>query len=245
MRDRVHWLAAALVASAIATVAPTAAAQQPAAPPKRPPRAGQTIVIRGQVPTPQVVTVRPRAVPQYDPGQLGLAPTGALGAGLTAGYQVVSQSQVSGNARLDSLAAMTTAGPGIAPAAPGAARQPAAPSDSQARVAELESIRQDLAVRRARLDSLERAARAEEARARGVDTLAPLPPGAPPPPPPRRMSAADSAARAAEIQELLKELAVRRARLDSLEAVVRSLGVPRGRPDSSTTPPDSTRPPRP
>lgn len=39
---------------------------------KRPPAEGgaQTVEIRGQVPTPQVVTVRPRAVPDYSRGVL-------------------------------------------------------------------------------------------------------------------------------------------------------------------------------
>lgn len=39
---------------------------------KRPPTEGgaQTVEIRGQVPTPQVVTVRPRAVPDYSRGVL-------------------------------------------------------------------------------------------------------------------------------------------------------------------------------
>jgi hypothetical protein len=39
---------------------------------KRPPAvaAAQTVEIRGQVPTPQVVTVRPRAVPDYSRGVL-------------------------------------------------------------------------------------------------------------------------------------------------------------------------------
>jgi hypothetical protein len=50
-----------------------AAAQQPATPPANAPPAGppapkraQPIEIRGQVPTPQVVTVRPRQVPEFN-----------------------------------------------------------------------------------------------------------------------------------------------------------------------------------
>src|SRR5215207_164791 len=43
-------------------------AQQPTPAPSQrtqPPRRGETIEIRGQVPTPQVVTVRPREAPAY------------------------------------------------------------------------------------------------------------------------------------------------------------------------------------
>ncbi|HTI42267.1 MAG TPA: hypothetical protein VL693_10615, partial [Vicinamibacterales bacterium] len=54
-------------------------------------------------------------------------------------------------------------------------------------------------------------------------------------------NAADAAARAAEIKELLKELEYRRARLDSLEAVVKALGVAR---DSLRAPHDTTQPKR-
>ena len=45
----------------------TLGAQQPAQQPPRtqPPKRGETIEIRGQVPTPQVVTVRPREAPEY------------------------------------------------------------------------------------------------------------------------------------------------------------------------------------
>ena len=40
-------------------------AQQPTPQRTQPPRRGETIEIRGQVPTPQVVTVRPREAPAY------------------------------------------------------------------------------------------------------------------------------------------------------------------------------------
>src|SRR5688500_20405737 len=58
----------------------------------------RTIEIRGQVPTPQVVTVRPREAPQFDrnvlvpdfynPNFLGLA---------TVGYQLVPRSTITGS----------------------------------------------------------------------------------------------------------------------------------------------------
>ena len=62
----------AVVAIAIAAMGSvhvrTLGAQQPTPPPSQrtqPPRRGETIEIRGQVPTPQVVTVRPREAPAY------------------------------------------------------------------------------------------------------------------------------------------------------------------------------------
>lgn len=56
------------VADALVVLMPvsTAHAQQPTQPPRaQPPRRQETIEIRGQVPTPQVVTVRPREAPAY------------------------------------------------------------------------------------------------------------------------------------------------------------------------------------
>ena len=62
----------AVVAIAIAAVCGVhvraLGAQQPTPPPPQrtqPPRRGEAIEIRGQVPTPQVVTVRPREAPAY------------------------------------------------------------------------------------------------------------------------------------------------------------------------------------
>ena len=61
-RDRTLLVAAMLLSAGAAL------AQQPTAP-KTPraarPKAGQTLEIRGQVPTPQVVTVRPRQIPVF------------------------------------------------------------------------------------------------------------------------------------------------------------------------------------
>jgi hypothetical protein len=60
----------ALVAAFVAVLPAIVEAQQPTQKPtqqpaKRPARRQAAIEIRGQVPTPQVVTVRPREVPQY------------------------------------------------------------------------------------------------------------------------------------------------------------------------------------
>ena len=60
-----HRCTQLIVALAVAVCATSARAQQQ--PPRQPqqPRRTETIEIRGQVPTPQVVTVRPREAPTY------------------------------------------------------------------------------------------------------------------------------------------------------------------------------------
>lgn len=220
------------LAAAIAAGATTAAAQQQAAPAK-PPRAGQTIVIHGQVPTPQVVTVRPREVPAYDRQALGAAAErGSFWSSAMPGYELLSRSQVTGRAMVDSATARQMAAGGAGVNAPAGAAVGTPAADLQARTQEMEAIRRELAQRRARLDSLERAERATTALGQTADST-----GAAAARP--RMSAADSAARAAEIAALMKELEYRKARLDSLQAVVQSLGRPR---DSTSTRPDSTPP---
>lgn len=222
--------------AAIVIGATQAAAQQQGAPTKKPPKAGQTIVIRGQVPTPQVVTVRPREVPVYDRQVLG-AENGAASFWSAAmpGYRILSRSQVTGKAPSDAAAPATVAGaaaPGAAGAAPAAAG--AQSTDLAARTREMEAIRGELAQRRARLDSLERADRAAVAKQHAADSASTAAARS-------SQNAADAAARAAEIKELLKELEYRRARLDSLEAVVKALGVAR---DSLRAPHDTTQPKR-
>lgn len=204
----------------VATMATAFAAPLAAQQPKRPPRTGQTIVIRGQVPTPQVVTVRPRQAPDYDRRTLGSAPPSAASfwPALLPGYDVVTERTVDGPTPLDSV-------PGAV-----ARRRPSAADSALARAREIQAIQNQLEVRRARLDSLDRVLR-------GEDTAAVR--RAPP-----RPGAADSAARAQEIQAIQQELDRRRARLDSLEGVVRSLGAPAAKRDTSGTPPDSTRRPR-
>jgi hypothetical protein len=147
---------------ALGLTASLAEAQQP----PRQPRS-RTIEIRGQVPTPQVVTVRPRETPQFDrnvlvpdfynPDLLGLA---------MVGYQLVPRSTITGSQADTVILAerkMTPPAVGVIstpeplPPQPVAAVTPAAPADTSAeaaRRAEIEAIRQELARRRARLDSI-------------------------------------------------------------------------------------------
>jgi hypothetical protein len=147
--------------AAVALAASVSAAQEPAR------RVGpRTIEIRGQVPTPQVVTVRPREAPQFDrnvlvpdfynPDFLGLA---------MVGYQLVPRSTITGSQtdtvllaerRMTPPAVGVISTPAPLPEQP-VAIAPAAPVDTSAeaaRRAEIEAIRKELAVRRARLDSI-------------------------------------------------------------------------------------------
>ncbi len=225
MRDMVNSIATLAGAALLcASVAPSTLAAQ----------AGQTIVIRAQVPTPQVITVRPRTVPEYSREVLGSEQRQrSFWGSLLPAYQLVTQRQIDGRDPLDSAVAALVAGaPPAAEAEPG--EVPGA-MDSGARAAEIEAVRQEIAERRARLDSLERAIRGEEGRENAArsSTLPRLP----------ELSPADSAARATEIETLYRLLEIRRARLDSLQAVVRSLGRPRGPADSVQAPRDSTRSP--
>jgi len=92
-------------------LAPLAAeAQQPTR------RRQQTIEIRGQVPTPQVVTVRPREVPAYS--RQVISPNfydRNFWPSILPGYQLVTQRMLTGRPPGD------TTGRGAAPATPGAA----------------------------------------------------------------------------------------------------------------------------
>jgi hypothetical protein len=148
---------------ALALAAAVGEAQQPT----RRGQTSRTIEIRGQVPTPQVVTVRPREAPQFDrnvlvpdfynPDFLGLA---------IVGYQLVPRSTITGSQTDTVLLAdrkMTPPAVGVIttpeplPQQPVAAAAPAAPADTSAeaaRRAEIEAIRKELAARRARLDSI-------------------------------------------------------------------------------------------
>lgn len=220
-------------------------AQQKAPPPRR----GQAIEIRGQVPTPQVVTVRPREVPAYD--RQILSPAFYNGTGTTAsagGVQLVPESQVRGTTALDTLP-MGVAREGGAPAPSGLAplqvqadssrnAQAAAVARAGSSTAEIEAMRRELAIRRARLDSLQRALNAQ--------MQTPVDLGKPPAPAVRRMSAADSAARVQEIESIRRELEYRRQRLDSLQREVRSMGRARRKPAAApkrTTPDTTAAPP--
>lgn len=209
-------LLVALVAVAL-VAAPALHAQQ--APARKPPRAGQTIVIHGQVPTPQVVTVRPREVPQYSRQVLGQdVEHDSFWDALTTPYQLVARGQVTGHLPIDSAAAVVAGGP---------------PLDLQSQTAQMEAMRSELAQRRARLDSLQAASRVAAERQQAADSATRAANA--------RASAADSASRAAEIEALQQELARRRAKLDSLQAVVKSIKAPR----DTTAPPDSARPQKP
>ena len=222
---------------------PARAAAQQKAPPKR----GQAIEIRGQVPTPQVVTVRPREVPAYD--RQILSPAFYAGSGSTAsagGVQVVPESQVRGTTALDTLPVGVARENGAPSAATGIAplqvrsdtsRAVQAPVTARAgaSASEIEAMRHELAVRRARLDSLRRAL--------NESMQTPVPTGKMPLPV-RRMSAADSAARAQEIESIRRKLEYRRQRLDSLQRVVRAMGRPRKAAAPKRTTPDSTAAPQ-
>ena len=67
MMSTTTLVGARVLAPVVLVMAPTAAAHGQQRPEQRtqPPRRQQTIEIRGQVPTPQVVTVRPRETPMY------------------------------------------------------------------------------------------------------------------------------------------------------------------------------------
>jgi hypothetical protein len=208
--------------------------------PTRPPRRQAAIEIRGQVPTPQVVTVRPREVPAYD--RRLLMPAFYTGTGTAAssdGVQLVPESQVRGTAALDTLPAGLAHEGGVPTVAPLALhpdsmrnRRDTAVTRAGASTADIEAMRHELALRRARLDSLQRMLNAR--------TQTPVALGTPPA---KRMSAADSAARAQEIESIRRELEYRRQRLDSLQREVRSMGRPRRPAPPKDTTTDSTAAP--
>jgi len=102
----------ALVA-AIVVFAPAALEAQ------RTPRRQQSIEIVGQVPTPQVVTVRPREMPQYD--RRVLVPTfydHDFWQSILPGYLVVRQRMITGTVPLDSMAARRDSTGVISPVQP-------------------------------------------------------------------------------------------------------------------------------
>ena len=185
------WLAAALLVSFVASGASA----------QRRPRAGgpATIEIRGQVPTPQVVTVRPRAVPEFS-RQVFVPefynPT-VFPAVLTS-YQIVARRQIVGSAPTDTVPPPlaqsglptiatvpdSTAPQVIAPVkVPGIVPKATDSAAAAARQQEIEQIRAELNRRRARLDSL-----AAEVKTMGQPPAGgqqgQTPPPPPPPPPP-------------------------------------------------------------
>ena len=103
-----------LAAMAVMVGATAAEAQQPTQP--RRTRRTQTIEIRGQVPTPQVVTVRPREVPAYS--RQVLVPNfydHDFWPSIVQAYQMVPQRMLSGVALPDSAAADSSARPAGTP----------------------------------------------------------------------------------------------------------------------------------
>lgn len=222
-----------LMSGVLLVAASRAEAQQKAPPPKK----GRAIEIRGQVPTPQVVTVRPREVPTYD-RQL-LSPAFYTGTGSTASagaVQLVPESQIRGTTALDTLpAGLAQEGvPTIAPLElhPDSTRNrrdTAVAARAGASTAEIETMRHELALRRARLDSLQRLVDAQRQTPVELGT-----------PPVKRMSSADSAARVQEIESIRRELEYRRQRLDSLQREVRSMGRSRRPAPPKTRTTDST-----
>lgn len=239
-----------LIGGVMLVVSSSVSAQQKGPPPKK----GQAIEIRGQVPTPQVVTVRPREVPTYD-RQL-LAPAFYNGTGSTAaagGVQLVPESQIRGTTALDTMPAGMAHEGGVPTVGPLAVHRDSlrnvrnvrnvrdtAATRAGASTAEIEQMRHELAVRRARLDSLQRML--------NLRSQTPVALGKEPPPPVKRMSAADSAARVAEIESIRRELEYRKERLDSLKREVAKMGRG-GRPaapkqsttDSTTAAPTTPR----
>jgi hypothetical protein len=170
----------------------------------------QTIEIRGQVPTPQIVTVRPREVPEFSTQVLVPAfYNHQFWPVILPAYQIVQRSEVYGVMATDSMPVgagepIPVAGaPNLMPDEP-AARRPGGADTAQANVArpqvpaattneEIEALRRELELRRARIDSidaarkreldaLERAIRERQRQQRErVDSTA-KPPGTPPAP---------------------------------------------------------------
>lgn len=239
--------ALAAVLAALAAGAATARAQQ--APPKKT-TTGQTIEIRGQAPTPQVVTVRPREVPVYKAAALpGAVMASGAWPSVTAGYAITPSNQLAGRLPIDTssaglarggamLGGVAVAGAASGAAAAGAGAPGAATPGGSA--AEIEAMRQELKMRRARLDSLERALHENGARQSAL--------GAPPPGGAPRSSATDAAARAAEIDAIRRELNYRMQRLDSLQREVNTLGraktLPPVKSDTTKKAPPASKPPR-
>jgi hypothetical protein len=151
---RTGVLAAGAAALALAALAPQRAAAQ-----RQTPRR-QTIEIRGQVPTPQVVTVRPRETPVVS--RQVLVPDffdRSFWPVILPGYQIVSRESLAGSDTIPAPPAPGTApggarpAPVITPSAQPRAGAPVAPPPAT-RDEELEAIRRELRAREQRLDSL-------------------------------------------------------------------------------------------
>jgi hypothetical protein len=217
--------------------APALAAQGQQPAPKKP-GTGQPIEIRGQAPTPQVVTVRPREVPTYKPASL---PGAVMGSGswpsVTAGYTITQTDQLAGRLPLDTSAAGIARGGqmvgGVAVAS--AAAHPGGAAGTSA--TEIEQMRAELAMHKARLDSLQKALHEDDMKKASAGAAAAAGPG---------KTASDSAARADEIKAIRKELQYRMQRLDSLQKEVNTLGQKpkKAAPAKSDTTKAGGKPPR-
>ena len=156
---------AALGAGAALLAPASAEAQQPTRPPAR---RQPTIEIRGQVPTPQVVTVRPREVPVYS--RQVLVPEfydRDFWQAILPGYQMVSRRTLEGGRSADTTRGVAARAPLSVPLGvptvpertPGAAAalseiDPSLPPAERARQAEILALKRELERRRARFDSL-------------------------------------------------------------------------------------------
>ena len=114
------------------TVPMAASAQQTTQPPVK--RRQAPIEIRGQVPTPQVVTVRPREVPAYS--RQVLVPNfydHDFWPSILPGYRLVSKRQITGVVPIDSMTlrsdrATTDSARTVTPVAPDSVRQGVTPA---------------------------------------------------------------------------------------------------------------------
>jgi hypothetical protein len=153
MRTAQMIVAAAVVGALVVPV--RADAQRRGTTPRR-----QTIEIRGQVPTPQVVTVRPRETPVVS--RQVLVPEffdRSFWPAILPGYQIVYREALSGADTVAVPPAPGTAPGGARPApvisGPGAAPRTVAPAAPATRDEEFEAIRRELQRRDQRLDSLQ------------------------------------------------------------------------------------------
>ncbi len=161
--------ASLLVALLGALLPSTAAAQVPA------PRQGEVIEIRGQVPTPQVVTVRPRVTPSFQPDSRVSGTYDVAGEALRTSPSPALHALL-GERSLDEAPDLVAPGPpppvvlgdsvdhdtAAVVGPPADAARTAADSAALDRAREIAEIRRELEIRRARLDSL-----AEEVRRLG------------------------------------------------------------------------------
>lgn len=159
------------VAAALALAASVTEGQRRAAP--------RPIEIRGQVPTPQVVTVRPRGTPEFD--RQVLVPhfyDRSFWPGILPGYALISQRDLTGRTPVDSAAPQQVSAPAVGAAAiapPPQLLEPVAPRpqvgppvQASTRASEIAALRRELELRRALADSLDaqRRARLDSTEAR-------------------------------------------------------------------------------